>query len=154
MSAENEGPDAPFTVTLKQGAGFESPWLVLRGSSAEDVVALLGEAQLNELPRLIGEFAASFRGEAGAASQSTSAPARSSGTPSRSQAAPRRGAAPQSQPAGDVEYHPEGLTCGANGCGKAIYLKTGTSKAGNEYQVWTCPDQRQKNDGHFSDYVR
>lgn len=154
MSENTEGEYAPYVITLKGGAGFESPWLVLRAQSAEDAVVLLAEAKLAGLPKLIGEYAADFRGEAGAAPQSTSAPARSSGTPSRSQAAPRRGAAPQSQPVGDVEYHPEGLTCGAPGCGKAIFLKNGVSKAGNAYAVWTCPDQRQKNDGHFSDYVR
>lgn len=170
MSEQIEGPDAPFTVTLKGGAGFEAPWLVLRGSSAEDVVALLGEAQLNELPKLIGEFAASFRGEAGAAAPSASGGARG-GSPSPQRASTPRGrqassgaSAPQSAgvtstavhnpPQSNVEYHPEGLVCGAPNCGKEIYLKTGTSKAGNEYQVWTCPDQRQKNDGHFSDYVR
>lgn len=159
MSENTEGEYAPYVITLKGGAGFESPWLVLRAQSAEDAVALLAEAKVAGLPKLIGEYAADFRGEAGAGTPSASGGARG-GSPSPQRASAPRGrqassgaSAPSNQNA-DVEYHPEGLTCGANGCGKAIYLKTGTSKAGNEYQVWTCPDQRQKNDGHFSDYVR
>lgn len=149
VSEQIEGPDAPFTVTLKQGAGFESPWLVLRGQSAEDVVALLGEAKLNELPRLISEFAADFRGETGAAAQG--APARSSGSPSRSQAAPRRAAAPQQSAQADVELHPESLTCH---CGGAVQYKKITAKAsGKTFEMWVCPNQRSKGDGHFSEFI-
>lgn len=168
MSDDNfEGPDAPVTITLKGGAGFEAPWLVLRATSAEDAIALLAESTLAELPEKIAEFAADFRGKAGAAPASGSAAgARTSGPQASRSARPStpggrgatRGAAPQqsqqqSAPADDVEYHPEGLICGASNCGLPVQLKVGTSKAGRQYEVWTCPSQRSKGDGHFSQYA-
>ena len=161
MTDENiEGPEAPFTVTLKGGAGFEAPWLVLRATSAEDAVALLGEAVMAELPEKIAEFAADFRAKAGAGAPSATGAQRGGSSPSQVSAAPRGrrassgASAPQRQQArqqDDVEYHPEGLQC--DECGEPIRLKAGTSKAGRAYEVWTCPNQARKGDGHFSQYV-
>jgi len=156
VSEQIEGPEAPFTVTLKGGAGFEAPWLVLRGSSAEDVVALLGEAQINELPKLIGEFAGDFRAKAGAGAPSASGGARG-GSPSPQRASTPRGrqassgaSAPQNQQQ-DVEYHPEGIECH---CGGAVQYKKITAKAsGKTFEMWVCPNQRSKGDGHFSEFI-
>lgn len=157
MSDDNiEGPEAPFTVTLKGGAGFEAPWLVLRATSADDAVALLAEAVMAELPEKIAEFAADFRTKSGAAPsaggarQSESSPR--SGRPSTRAQGAQRGAAPQkSAPADDVEYHPEGLECPQ--CNEPIRLKSGTSKAGRKFELWTCPNQRSKVDGHYSEFI-
>lgn len=158
MTGDNfEGPEAPYTVTLKGGAGFESPWLVLRATSAEDAIALLAEATLNELPEKIAEFAADFRAKSGAApsaggdrSSGTSSPR--SGRPSTRAQGAQRGAAPQNQRAQqDVEYHPEGLQCDA--CGEPVFLKSGTSKAGRKYELWACPNQQRKGDGHTADFI-
>lgn len=152
MSDENiEGPEAPITITLKGGSGYDKPWLVLRAVSAPDALALLAEAELNELPGKIAEFAASFQEKNGAAPQ-TSAPARSSGSPSRSQGAPRGAAPQQQQQSSDVEYHPEGLACSK--CQGDVQLKTITSKKnGKKYDMWVCPNQSDRNDGHHSEFI-
>jgi hypothetical protein len=159
VSDENfEGPEAPYTITLKGGAGFESPWLVVRAASAEDAVALLAEATMNELPEKIAEFAGDFRAKAGAAPAQSAGGDRTSDSPSRSgrtsttgrQSAPR-GAAPQSSnQGGDVEYHPEGLACGS--CGETVVYKK-IQKGNRSFELWTCPNQRQRNDGHHSEFI-
>ena len=157
-----QGPEAPYTITLKGGAGFEAPWLVLRATSAADAVALLGEAVVAELPEKIAEFAGDFRAKngaapAGAGARTTGSPSRS-GAPRGGQSTQRRGAAPQSQqqsqsqsaPAGDTEFHPEGVTCSVDG--EVVVYKEINSR-GKKYELWVCPNQRSKGDGHFSEFI-
>lgn len=151
-----EGPEAPFTITLKGGAGYEKPWLVLRAASAEDAVALLGEAHSAELLDRIAEYAAEFQGKTGAAAPSA-AGTKSGGSPSSPRGASSRGsssrgaAAPKSQQqSSDVEYHPEGVTCPVDN--EVVVYKEINSR-GKKYELWVCPNQRSKGDGHFSEFI-
>lgn len=148
------GPEAPFTLTLKGGSGYDKPWLVLRAQSAEDAVALLGEAQAAELLDRIAEYATEFQGKvAGAAPEGAPAENRSTGTPSRSGStggSQRRGAAPAPKST-DVEYHPEGLKC--DKCQGAVVYKKITSKVGKVFELWVCENQRERNDGHYSEFI-
>lgn len=149
--AEDFEGQAPYTITLKGGKGYDAPWLVLRAQSAEDAQALLVEAKTAELLESIAEYATDFQEKvAGAEPQDSPPPSRrssSSGSSSRTTTT-RRSAPPKND---DVEYHPEGLECGK--CGKPVFLKAGTSRAGKKFEVWTCPNQESKGDGHFSEYV-
>lgn len=151
---EFEGPQAPFTITLKGGSGYDKPWLVLRGQSAEDAVALLVEAQATELLDRIAEYAAEFQGKVAGAAPDAPAKSsdRSTGSPSRSGArgGSSRGSAP-AQSSSDVEYHPEGLKCSK--CQAPVIYKKITSKAGKTFELWVCENQRERNDGHHADFI-
>jgi hypothetical protein len=158
MSEQDEfqGPAVPIKITLKGGAGYEAPWIVFSAESAEDAVALLAESEVADLPKLVAEYSASFREKAGSAPAQSAGGARTSGSPSRSgrtsttgRQSATRGAAPQSQQ-DDVEYHPEGVTCGA--CGEVVIYKK-INKGQRSFELWTCPNQRQRNDGHHSEFI-
>jgi hypothetical protein len=157
--AEFDGPEAPFTITLKGGSGYDKPWLVLRAASAEDAVALLVEAKASELLEQIASYATDFQEKvAGAAPEGAPAESRSTGTqsPSRSGSSggsQRRGAAPAPKQSSDVEYHPEGLTCGKANCGGSVIFKKITTKAGKSFELWVCEYQREKGDGHHSEFI-
>lgn len=151
-----QGPEAPYTVTLKGGAGFEAPWLVLRASSAVDAVALLAEAVDAELPEKIAEFAGDFRAKNAGAAAPSAKGAQSGGSPSSQRgsrprsSAPRGAAAPAQQQSSDVEYHPEGVTCSVDN--EVVVYKEINSR-GKKYELWVCPNQRSKGDGHFSEFI-
>lgn len=59
-------------------------------------------------------------------------------------------AAPQQQNNG-VVYHPEGIVCSA--CGAPVVKKVINAKTGKTYQLWSCPNQRSKGDGHYSEFA-
>lgn len=142
----SEDVEAPLSVTLRTGAGYDAALLTIRGNDAVQLIARLAELEVNDGLAKVVEFNAALQAKAGAAP--SAAPA--GGSPSRPQGAPQ-GAAPQNS---EVTFHPEGLTCSAANCGQAVRLKKGVSKAGNPYSVWTCPNQKAKNDGHYSEYIR
>lgn len=156
---EELGPEAPYTITLKGGSGYAAPWLVLRAQSAEDAQALLVEAKAAELLESIAAYASDFQEKvAGAEPANTSAPAggRSTGSPSRSGArgGSQRGGSAPAPKNGEVELHPEGLKCEKAGCGGDVQLKTITSKKnGKKYDMWVCPNQQDRNDGHHSEFI-
>ena len=148
---------APYVVTLKGGGGFDAPWLVLRAQSAEDAVALLGEATLAELPEKIAEFAGSFQekmsgGSSAPKEKKTESRSSSSGGSSRGSG---RGSAPaKSEPADEeLEFHPEGLECDKRGCDGRVHYKKIKSGAGKVFELWVCEHQRSKGDGHFSSFI-
>lgn len=62
--------DANFTATLKGGAGYEAPWLVVRGDTADELVGHL-DALTEDLLQKVNDVASLFRG-AGAAAPVTS----------------------------------------------------------------------------------
>ena len=151
MSDDNfEGPEAPITVTLKGGAGFEAPWLVFRATSAEDAIALLAESALADLPEKVAEFAADFRAKqsGGGGAAKAEAPARGA---QRSSSGGRTASRPAPQaPADDVEYHPEGIECPS--CNSPVQYKA-INKGSRKFELWTCPNQRSKGDGHYSEFI-
>jgi hypothetical protein len=157
--SENEelGPDAPYTITLKGGAGFEAPWLVVRATSADDATALLAEAVLAELPEKIAEFAGDFRAKVSGGKENAGAKSdtRSSGGSARGGArrgsGSRGGQSSKPEPkSDDVEYHPDGDVC--KECDEPVVYKEINSR-GKKYELWVCPNQRQKNDGHYSAFI-
>lgn len=152
---EFEGPEAPYTITLKGGSGYAAPWLVLRAQSAEDAQALLVEAKAAELLESIAAYASDFQEKVAGAEPSKSAPVggRSTGSPSRSGArgGSQRGGSAPAQNSGDVEYHPEGLKCSK--CQAPVIYKKITAKTGKTFEMWVCENQRERNDGHHSEFI-
>lgn len=153
--------EAPITITLKAGTGYDAPWLVIRGFDPDDVTA-----KLNSLDPVIeatltaaGKFAA---GSAlGATTVSQEAPQRPpSEAPAQRQqgwgqtpAAQQQGAA-AAQQGGRSKFggqlHPEGKTCEA--CPNVLEKKQ-TSSGKN---VWRCSDWRWANgnpNGHTSIFI-
>lgn len=77
--------------------------------------------------------------------------------------APAWGAQPQQQapapawagaPTGGVQngsLHPENRACPT--CRSVLVYKAGTSKAGKAYKLWACPNQRNRDDGHVTEFV-
>jgi len=153
---DTEDFEAPFVVTLKGGAGYEKPWVVIRGNTAEEAVARLGEAHLHNLLEKAAEYSAAFQALTGGAANQ-SAPARTASTPSsrpvsQAPAAPQPTAAPPAPQDNQGRAHPEGLACPQ--CQQVVGYKTITSKKnGKSYNMWVCPNQRTREDGHFSEFV-
>lgn len=149
-----------LSVTLKAGTGFDSPWVVVYGDTPADVESKLSDidgvlkaavtagATLRSLHTLetggvpATPIAQESAPQAAPAQQaggwSTSAPA----------AAPAWSGA-QQQPA--ATGHPEAKGC--ESCGQVLQFKSGTSKAGKPYKLWACPAQRQRGDGHTTEFV-
>lgn len=156
MSDTSEDFEAPFVVTLKGGAGYEKPWIVVRGNTAEEAVARLGEAKISGLLERAAEYAADFQAQTGAAAPSANgtqggAPSSARGTGSRGSAS--SGAAAPSN--SGVELHPEGLQCSFAGCGQPVQLKIIKSKKPpyKQYDMWVCPNQRARDDGHYAEFI-
>lgn len=138
--------EAPFVVTLKGGTGFEKPWIVIRGNSAAEAVARLAEAKLEGLLEKTAEYAADFQAKNGAASPAGDhrSPSGGSSTQTRTTgAAGSSGAAPQT--------HPEGLKCGK--CQGTVAYKEIKAKSGKTFKLWVCENQRERNDGHHSEFI-
>lgn len=161
---------SPIVVTLKGGAGYDAPWLVIRGNNPQQVSEML--SNLGNLPEVIAQQASLFSGTiaAGPITQPQAqapveqAPPPQQGawgtiTPGGFQPAqqgqqwsqPPQQQGPPAPPQG-VTLHPEGKQCGA--CGKTLQYKEVFSRAKNKtFKFWTCPDQRNRDDGHTSEFV-
>lgn len=162
MSTEDEaqGPQSPYTITLKGGAGYDAPWLVLRAESAEDALALLAEAAVADLGATVAEHALSFQEKYSA----------SNGGGEKEKPAARGGArggsrGGSSKPAGrgsressgsngfaEEDLDPEGRTCDKRGCDGNVYYKEISSR-GKTYELYVCEFQKAKGDGHFSEFI-
>lgn len=66
--------DATFTVTLKGGAGYEAPWLVVRGDNPAEIEQNL-DALTESLLQKAQDVAALFRGAGAATPVTTGVPA-------------------------------------------------------------------------------
>lgn len=152
MSEDN----AALTVTLKAGKGFDDPWIVVRGDNPEDVTAKL--SGLTSVVQATIEAANLLHAANTAAPVLANAPAAAPDPAPQQQAAPgwattpqQAAPAPQAPPQQAVVYHPEGKTCGA--CNSPVVFKSIFSRAKNKnFNLWSCPNQRQQGDGHFSEF--
>lgn len=76
VSTEAEGK---MTVTLKGGAGFDAPWIVIHAADAADALAQMQDAKLKELMDVVKRAGSHFSGGQGnagrpAAQQSSKPP--------------------------------------------------------------------------------
>lgn len=141
-----ESTEAPITVTLKGGAGYEAPWLVLRGNTPGEVAQLL--QNLGSLPEAVVSASNLFHAVHTSGPLLPNAP-EAPAAPAPQQQAPQ-GWAP-APPAAAPAVHPEGKVC--ESCASPLVFKSGTSKAGKAYKLWSCPNGRSRNDGHSTLWV-
>lgn len=146
--------DSALTITLKAGGGYDAPWLVVRADSPDDAVM-----KLDNLGDVIASTIAAANLLHGA---NNAAPV--------VQNSPQLAAVPAQAPAQKPSWgqqtsgsggggnfnaarlHPEGAKCGQ--CGGAVQYKSITARAtGKTFELWTCPNQRSKGDGHYSEFV-
>lgn len=127
-----EPTNTEVSVTLKGGAGYDAPWVVLRGPDVDTVAAMLDE----KLQNLLGQTA-----KYGASFSRQAAPARPAASQGSQQQAARQQAPANRAPAGAQE-HPEGKR---EFCehGEMIY-KSGIAgprakNPGKPYSMFTCP---------------
>jgi hypothetical protein len=154
MSDTYEDVEAPFSATFRTGAGYDAALLTVRGNDASQFVARLTELQLEDqdVLKLVADFNRALQEKAGAAPQGAPSGNRSTGSPSRSGSRSSAGAAPQnSEIRGEVEYHPEGLACSK--CNGSVIYKKITAKNGKRFELWVCENQKERNDGHHSEFI-
>lgn len=151
-----------LSATLKGGTGFDAPWVVVYGNTPDEVEGKLRGVIQTGLIEATVEAANALKAANNAgplapqgqeavqqapAQQAPPAPAQPQGW---GQQAPQQQPAPQAGPVNGTP-HPEGKTCPA--CGQVVQYKAFTSKAGRDFKLWSCPNQRQKGDGHFSEFI-
>jgi len=131
----SEEASFPVSVTLKGGTGFESPWIVLRGGTAEEV---LGEVQKLDADDTFLEAVATVA----KAFHRIYAPA--SAAPA--QAAP----AAQQQASNGPRLHPQGKKCESANCGQVLTWQTWEKKDGSRtFNAFRCPTAKF---GHTADF--
>lgn len=162
---------SPITVTLKGGAGYEAPWLVIRGNTPNEVATMLRD--LGELPSATVEASNLFRGvttvgpilpnapqeapvQQGTVTQgpwggAPAQPVQSAQPPQWAGAASPQPTAPVAAPAQQIQLHPTDVcqTCGQRPQYKVVNRRTD----GKQFKFWTCPNQKSRNDGHYSEFA-
>jgi hypothetical protein len=134
--------NAPITITLKGGKDFSDPWIVLRGSNPQQVTDML--RNLGELPQAVVEASEFFHATNNAAPVLPQQQAPSGwGNSQPQQAAPAQQGA---------TLHPEGKQC--NACGQVLQFKQVNRKSdGKTFKFWSCPNGRNRDDGHTSEFA-
>lgn len=155
----------PLSITLKAGQGYDSPWIVVYGHAPDEVQGKLEaianggliEATINAANALKAANNAASLAPQGQEAQppQQAAPQQQSpwGAPAAQQQAPQQ--QPQQNYGGGPQNgtpHPTGQQCQA--CGSVVQYKAFTSKAGKDFKMWTCPNQRSKGDGHYSEFIK
>lgn len=140
----DDGPEAgsggvtPITVTLKAGKGFDAPWIVVRGSSVEEVREVLEDPGLGGLMKRTSEVATYFQDRYTPGSGSDSA-SRGSGSSGRSSY--REGGSGRSTSRAAAREDPPGWAPEPPECdhGERVFA-TGEGKNGTWY-AWDCPEK-------------
>lgn len=149
-----EDVEAPYSVTLRTGAGYDAALLTIRGNDAVQLISRLGELEVNDGLARVVEFNSSLQAKAGAA---TPAGDRSTGTPSRSGSSTQNQQAAGSRAAAssDLQFHPEGLKCQKANCGAPVIYKQITQKKPpyKDFKMWVCENQRERGDQHHSEFI-
>jgi hypothetical protein len=149
-----EDVEAPISANFVTAAGFDRAQLTVRGNDAEQFLGRLAELQAAGALETIAEFSALLQEKAGAAAPSA-AGAQSGGSPASQRGASSRGSSQSSRgaaaPQSDVEYHPEGLKCSK--CDAAVIYKKIKAKTGKTFEMWVCENQRERGDGHHSEFI-
>lgn len=147
---------AALTVTLKASGGYDSPWIVVRGDNPDEVANRLRslDAVIEATHEAAGLFAAGRLAQGnivtGTAQDTTlpptSQPAQQGwGQTPAAQQQTQQNAAPAQQ---GPKLHPTD-TCAA--CGQRPQEKDVWRKSDNKkFEFWTCPNQKSRDDGHYS----
>lgn len=147
--------DLPIKATLKAGNGFDAPWLTVDAATPEDLEfklqALIEGSALAAVVEAANVLKAANNAapllQSGAEAQAPVAPA----APAQPQGwgAPTAAAPAPAQQA-SVVLHPTDVCPVDN---QRVQEKVITSKKnGKTYEMWVCPNQRTRGDGHYSEF--
>lgn len=53
--------NAPYTVTLKAGSGYDAPWIIVKADTADQLVARLNELQNKDVDRVAARVSDSLQ---------------------------------------------------------------------------------------------
>lgn len=143
-----------LSVTLKGGASYDSPWIVVYGD---------GPAEVSEKLKNLGDLVEQTVITANLLKVANNAAPLMENAPQGTvlsqapQLAPQKTwgqqapAAPQAN-SGPVDgaVHPTDV---CQSCGQQPRFKNITAKSGKQFQLWSCPNQRQRGDGHYSEFA-
>ena len=145
-----EDVEAPISFTGKIGGNL----MTIRGNTAEEFIQRVDAfieqggidkaAEFNDLCNAASAVKEGFsgnRGNGNGGAQRQSSSNRQGGNAGQRQSAPQNN---------DTEQHPEGLQCSS--CGQVVVYKK-IAKGNRTFELWTCPNQRQRNDGHHSEFI-
>lgn len=158
--------EAPYSATFRTSPGYEAALLTVRGNDVDEFLervdaltkaegiqvvvdtnnllqaaAVLAAPEQEEKPKSSGRGASSSRSSSGG------------GGARRGGGSSNRGASRRSEPADDEqEFHPDGLTCDKRGCDGRVHFKEIDAR-GKHYELWVCEFQRQRDDGHYSEFI-
>ena len=152
--------ELPLKATLKAGGGYDAPWLTVDAADPNDLAfTLRGLIEHESALQLVVEAANALKAVNNAAPISApvaqaapapAAPAQQGPPPAWAQTPQAPTAAPA--PQAGVVYHPEGIVCPMDQ--QPVIFKSITAKAsGKTFQLWTCPNQKSKGDGHYSEFA-
>lgn len=145
--------DLPLKATIKSGKDYDAPWLTVDGADPADLVFKLDALLNSDASAKVVELANQFKAANNAGPILPGGPAAAQppaqqggwGAPQQQAPAPAWSGGPQ-----NGTPHPENKACP---CGQVLQYKSGTSKAGKPYKLWACPQQRQRGDGHVTEFV-
>lgn len=156
---------ADLRATLKAGTGYDAPWLTVDAATPDELEfklkalaeggaleAVVNAANMLKAVNNAAPIAAEVASPPPAApQQGWSQPAAQAPVEPSWGHRPQQQAAPAAQPG--VQLHPEGITCPVDG--NVVQFKQTKPRAsdGKSFQFWTCPNQRSKGDGHYSQFA-
>jgi len=123
-SAQPVPSEGKVVVTLKGGAGYDAPWIVVHADSVDDAYHQVNSNMMLELMRVTQLAGADFTGKA------PTKPAAQQGVVQPQQSRAPQGA--QEAPGGEKRFCEHG----------EMVFKTGISKAGNPYKLFSCTAPR------------
>lgn len=140
----------PLKATLKAGGGYDAPWLTVDGENPDDLTFKLNAIAEGGVAQALIEAANVLK------AANNLAPVLAGNAESAPQAAPAApsgwGSSAPAQPSSPPQWAAQGAGKVCQ-CGTPAQYKEGVSKAGKAYKLWACPNQRNRNDGHMSDFI-
>lgn len=140
-------------ATLKAGADYSAPWLTVDATNVEDLSAQLDAILSSDVTeRLIATAnllkAANNAAPLVANGQEAAAP--QAAPPAQKSWGQAPAAAPTNGGPVDGAVHPTDV---CQSCGQSPRYKNITAKSGKQFQLWSCPNQRSRGDGHYSEFA-
>lgn len=143
--------EATYTATLKAGGGYHDPWLVIRAEDEDGLIDRLQAVRDKGLAEMLLSAAETLHALKNAQPlvDAGPQPAPQQQQPTNVQQGPWQNQQPVQQ---TVRLHPEGIKCAA--CSSPVQWKEFDSKQGNHIKLWVCPNQRRRDDGHYSEWAK
>lgn len=145
-------------ATIKAGAGYEVPWLTVDADNPAELEQRVRAVIDSRVLETVAEAASLFQATQNAAplvnNQQQQAPAQQAAPQQQSQGWGAAAQQPQQQSApqgGGIQLHPEGKQCN---CGATLQYKVVNRRSdGKQFKFWACPNQKNRDDGHDTEFA-